>query len=125
MNSLAEQLIEDSIENMTETSYIAVCRFEDLVENLGQCALINGKQVAFFRVSDSDQVYAINNHDPFSDANVISRGVVGDLQGRLVVASPVYKQHFDLQNGECLEDESVVLETYSTRVVDGVVEIAA
>lgn len=109
---------------MTDSAYMPVCQFDDLVENFGQCALINNRQVAFFRVSGSEKVYAIDNHDPFSEANVISRGVVGDIQGRLVVASPVYKQHFDLESGECLEDEGVVLDTFATRVVDGVVEIS-
>ena len=109
---------------MTKPDFVAVCQFDELVENSGQCALVNGRQVAFFRVSDSDKIYALDNYDPFSQANVISRGVVGDLNGRLVVASPVYKQHFDLQTGECLEDEGVVLDTFDARVVNGVVEIS-
>ncbi len=124
MNSLAEDFTEDRIVKMTESEFVAVCQYEDLQENLGQCALINGKQVAFFRVSGSEKIFAIANYDPFSDANVLSRGVVGDLQGRLVVASPIYKQHFDLESGQCLEDETVVLDTYATRVVAGVVEIS-
>ena len=124
MNSLAEQFLEDRNENMTKPDFVPVCQFDDLVENFGQCALVNGRQVAFFRVSDSEKIYALDNCDPFSQANVLSRGVVGDLNGRLVVASPVYKQHFDLQTGECLEDEAVVLDTFDARVVNGVVEIS-
>lgn len=123
MNSLAENLTQES-NNSTDPVFVPVCQFDDMVENCGQCALVNGRQVAFFRISDSDKIYALDNHDPFSSANVISRGVVGDLQGRLVVASPVYKQHFDLESGVCLEDGSVVLDTFATRVVNGVVEIS-
>jgi NAD(P)H-dependent nitrite reductase small subunit len=59
-------------------------------------------------------VHAIGNHDPFSRANVLSRGIVGDLKGELVVASPVYKQHFSLASGRCLEDPSVRLQVYLT-----------
>src|SRR4029077_18325032 len=71
-----------------------VCRFDEIVPGTGVCALVGGEQVAVFRVDDS--VYARGNFDPFSRANVLSRGIVGDVKGELVVASPVYKQHFSL-----------------------------
>jgi len=64
-------------------------------------------------------VFALENRDPFSEANVISRGIVGDLAGQLVVTSPVYKQHFNLRSGRCLEDESVSLRTWPCGVLDG------
>ena len=85
------------------SEWVAVCRLNEIVPNTGVCALVNERQVAVFRLDD-DSVYAIENHDPFSRANVLSRGIVGDLKGELVVASPVYKQHFSLASGECLED---------------------
>ena len=124
MNSVAKRITKDSSEKMTVQDFIAICQLDDLQENLGFCALVKGRQVALFRISGIDKVFAIDNHDPFSEANVLSRGVVGDLKGRLVVASPIYKQHFDLETGQCLEDESVVLDTFEVRVVDGVVKIS-
>ena len=66
-----------------------------------------------------EEVFAVENYDPFSNANVMSRGLVGDLQGQIVVASPVYKQHFNLRTGRCLEDESVSLRTWPCGVLDG------
>ena len=106
-------------------SWVAVCQFDDLIDNVGVCALVNDKQVAIFRLSGHDKLYAIDNHDPFSNANVLSRGVVGDLKGQLVVASPIYKQHFNLETGQCLEDDSVCLPVYGIRVIDGMIQIAA
>ena len=44
-------------------------------------------------------MYAIGNYDPASDANVLARGIVGDIGGEIVVASPIYKQHFSLRHG--------------------------
>lgn len=99
---------------------VAICRLEDIVPNAGVCALVGGEQVAVFRLDD-DRVYALSNHDPFSGANVLSRGIVGDLKGELVVASPVYKQHFSLATGRCLEDGTVRIPVYAARVEDGVV----
>jgi assimilatory nitrate reductase catalytic subunit len=97
-----------------------VCRLEDIVPNTGVCALVRGKQIAVFRLDD-DSVYALDNRDPFSKANVLSRGIVGDLKDELVVASPIYKQHFSLVSGRCLEDAAVQLHVYRARVEDGFV----
>lgn len=97
------------------SEWVAVCRLHDIVPNTGVCALVGGRQVAVFRLDD-DSVYAIDNHDPFSRANVLSRGIVGDLKGELVVASPVYKHHFSLASGQCLEDPGVRVPVFPARL---------
>jgi NAD(P)H-dependent nitrite reductase small subunit len=102
------------------SGWIAVCALADIVPNTGVCALVGERQIAVFRLDD-DSVHAIGNHDPFSRANVLSRGIVGDLKGEIVVASPVYKQHFSLASGQCLEDPGVRVPVFSVRVQDGVV----
>lgn len=94
-----------------------ICGRDDILDGGGVCALLDGEQVALFRVGE--EVFALENLDPFSLANVMSRGLVGDLQGQLVVASPVYKQHFNLRTGRCLEDEAVALRTWTCGVLDG------
>ena len=104
--------------------YQKICSLNDLIPELGVSALINGEQVAIFRLKD-DRVYAIANFDPFSHANVISRGITGNLQGFDVVASPMYKQHFDLLTGRCLEDDAISLKTYAVRLENDAVMIAA
>ena len=95
--------------------WVAVCRLDHIVPNTGVCALVGSRQVAVFRLDD-DSLYAIDNHDPFSGANVLSRGIVGDLKGELVVASPVYKQHFSLVTGRCIEDETASVPVYGVCV---------
>jgi nitrite reductase (NADH) small subunit len=95
--------------------WIAVCKLSDIVPDTGVCALVNERQVAVFRLHD-DSLYAIDNFDPFSGANVLSRGIVGDLKGEVVVASPVYKQHFNLDTGQCVEEADVCVATYRVRV---------
>jgi NAD(P)H-dependent nitrite reductase small subunit len=99
---------------------IRVCPLDDIVPNAGVAALVDGEQVAVFRLDD-DSVHAVGNRDPFSGANVLSRGIVGDLKGELVVASPVYKQHFELLTGRCVEDSTVRIPVYRARVEDGYV----
>jgi assimilatory nitrate reductase catalytic subunit len=97
---------------------VRVCPLEDIVPSTGVAALVDGEQVAVFRLDD-DSVHAVGNFDPFSRANVLSRGIVGDLMGELVVASPVYKQHFDLRTGRCLEDASARIPVYAARIEEG------
>jgi nitrite reductase (NADH) small subunit len=95
--------------------WVAVCRLNDIVPNTGVCALVGERQIAIFRLDDNS-VYAIGNHDPFSRVNVLSRGIVGDLKGELVVASPVYKQHFSLASGQCIEDPGVRVPVFPVRL---------
>lgn len=98
-------------------SRLFVCELDDILDGAGVCALVGEEQVAIFRVADA--LFAMENYDPLSDANVLSRGIVGDLQGELVVASPIYKQHYSLRTGRCLEDDTVVLRVWPCGVLDG------
>ncbi len=94
-----------------------ICQRDDLVAGSGVAALVGAEQIALFYLPTEDQpLYAIANRDPIGGANVLSRGIVGDLQGRLVVASPLYKQHFDLLTGECLEQEETGVAVYPVRL---------
>ena len=105
-------------------TWVDVCAFDALVPDRGVCALVDGRQVAVFRVSPDDELYAVSNHDPFSEANVMSRGIVGSRGDVPKVASPMYKQSFDLRTGLCLDDASVVLAVFPVRERDGRVEVA-
>lgn len=96
-------------------NWTPVCRLEDIVPNTGVCALVAGHQIAVFRLDD-DRLFATGNYDPFSRVNVLSRGIVGDLKGELVVASPIYKQHFSLATGVCVEDANVRIPVYPARL---------
>lgn len=82
-------------------SGVRVCDYSALTPELGVAALVDGQQVALFRLWDGS-VHAVQNVCPFSGAAVISRGITGDRAGVPTVASPVYKQVFSLLTGECL-----------------------
>ena len=101
-----------------------VCKVDDLQPDSGVCALVGGQQVAIFYLPKDKAVYAINNYDPFGCANVLSRGIIGDINGQPVVASPLYKQHFNLQTGVCLEDETVTIPAYAVRIENGSVQVS-
>jgi nitrite reductase (NADH) small subunit len=68
---------------------------------------------------NDERLFAVGNYDPFSHAFVIARGIVGDRGGVPKIASPIFKQSFDLATGQCLDDASVQIPTYPIRVRDG------
>ena len=110
--------------NSTTQQWTTICPLDRILPNTGVCALVNDRQIAVFRVGEGNDVYAIENYDPFSKASVLSRGIVGDRHGIPKVASPIYKQNFSLLTGDCLDDLTVKLQTFSARVVDGQVQVS-
>jgi len=100
-----------------------VCGIDDLQPNSGICALVDGLQVAIFYLNPADSCYAVSNYDPIGHANVLSRGLIGDINGQPVVISPLYKQHFNLQTGVCLEDADVKIPVYAIRINNNRVEV--
>ena len=106
-----------------DNDWTAICEAGDILPNLGICALVKDRHVAVFRLQD-EQYFAIDNVDPKSGASVLSRGLVGNLGDRLVVASPLYKNHFDLRTGECLEAPEHSVRAHAVRVEQGRVQVA-
>ena len=98
-------------------SWQFICELEELLPDSGVAALVDEKQIAIFRVGE--QIYALDNFDPNSDANVLARGLIGDINGEPVVASPVYKHHFSLITGRCVEDPEQSVHAYPARWSEG------
>ncbi|WP_020651531.1 nitrite reductase small subunit NirD [Massilia niastensis] len=112
--------------DLQQDNWTAICAIDEIVPDTGVCALMNGRQVAVFRIGEeAPRVFAIDNFDPNSAAAVLSRGLVGSIGERIVVASPIYKQHFDLESGECLEAPQHSVTSYPARLEGGKVWIAA
>jgi nitrite reductase (NADH) small subunit len=101
----------------------AVCPLDRLAPDRGVAALVDGVPVAVFRLA-TGELAAIDNVDPVTGASVLSRGIVGDADGTPTVASPLYKQRYDLRTGACLDDANVRVRVHDVRVVDGVVHVA-
>ena len=105
-----------------------ICPLDELPFDAGTAALLKQNtpeeaQIALFRPADTDAVYAIGNFDPFSEVNVLARGILCSIGAELAVASPILKQHFSLITGRCIEDERVSVTTYPVIVRDGVVYV--
>lgn len=104
---------------MKPGEWIRACRIDELVPERGVAVLLpNRDQAALFRTHE-DQLFAVSNFDPYSEANVISRGIVGTRGDVPTVASPMYKQVFDLTSGRCLTEAGPGLRCFEVVCVDG------
>ncbi len=103
-----------------------VCHVHDLVPGSGVCVRLGEAQIALFYLpNEAPTLYALGNWDPKGRANVLSRGIVGDVDGTLVVASPLYKHHYCLETGQCLEDEACTIPVFPTRIDENQVWVVA
>ncbi|MDO9437255.1 nitrite reductase small subunit NirD [Hydrogenophaga sp.] len=109
--------------NTPAPTWTDVCAVDDILPSTGVCALVEDRHVAVFRLG-ADRFFAIDNVDPKSGASVLSRGLLGNLGDRVVVASPLYKNHFDLRTGECLEAPEQSVRAHGVRVHSGRVSVA-
>lgn len=109
--------------DVSNTRWHDVCGLADVLPGTGVAALLGGHQIAVVRGSDGRAVYALSNYDPFSHAFVIARGIVGSRGNVPKIASPIFKQNFDLRSGECLDDPSVRLPVYPVRVRGDRIEV--
>lgn len=107
----------------TQSPWRAVCKAGDILPGTGVCALVEDTHVAVFRMGEADY-YAIDNIDPRSGASVLSRGLLGNVGERLVVASPLYKNRFDLRTGECLDAPENSVRSHAVQIEDDHILVA-
>lgn len=119
-------LLDDRTEVLSadDQAWTAACAYEFLIPGRGVGVLLDeGVQAALFRLDDGS-LHALGNIDPFSGAAVLSRGIVGDRAGRPVVQEPIGKQTFALDDGHCLDDPTMAVPVYPTRVTpEGCVQV--
>ncbi|WP_025564003.1 nitrite reductase small subunit NirD [Psychromonas sp. SP041] len=107
----------------SNTTWTDICPINDLTPDAGICALYNEQQVAIFLCKQSSNVYAVANFDPFGHANVLSRGIIGSTEDIIYVASPLYKQRFNLATGECLDSEEHKIKIFNVRIENEQVQL--
>ncbi|MCQ6269841.1 nitrite reductase small subunit NirD [Pseudarthrobacter sp. R1] len=109
-------------EAVTGADWHRVCLVDDLEPAWGEAALIAGRQIALFRTGPNE-VFAVAHEDPATGAHVMARGILGSRGARPTIASPLHKEVYDLETGECFSTPGLSLATFSTRITDGFIEI--
>ena len=104
------------------TGWHRVCLVDDLEPAWGEAALVAGRQIALFRTGPAE-VFAVAHEDPATGAHVMARGILGSRGTRPTIASPLHKEVYDLETGECFSTPGLRIEAFNTRIVDGCVEV--
>lgn len=116
--------ITEQLPSSESIRWTPLCRRTDLEVGWGEAALVGTAQAAIFLVPDG-RIFAVSNHDPATGAAVMSRGIVGSRAGRATIASPLHKDVFDLQTGECYTRPGELhLPTWWVREDEGVIFVA-
>ena len=108
--------------DLATDGWTAICTIDRLTPDRGVAALVDGRAVAVFLLSDGS-LHAIDNVDPISGASILSRGLIGDVDGTPTVASPMFKQRFDLTCGRCIDAADVAVGVHEVGLHDDVVHV--
>jgi len=115
----------------SKKSWRTICQTSDLVKDSGISALLEStessagedEQIAIFHIPNSkEKIYAVGNYDPIGQANVLYRGLVGCIDDEPVVSSPLYKQHYSLKTGRCLQEDKTIA-VYDIRIENEEVQL--
>lgn len=103
-------------------TWTIACATDELEPLWGETVLLDGRQIALIKISD-EELYAVGNQDPHTGAFVMARGIVGSRGDIPTIASPLHKQVYDLRTGVGLSHPHLRIDSYPSRVVDGMVEV--
>lgn len=98
-------------------NWVRVCTENDLELNWGEVALIDSHQYAVVKTKHG--IYAFDHQDPNSGSLVMARGIIGEKDSHSTVASPLYKEVYDLSTGTCVSGAEYSLPVYPVQVRDG------
>lgn len=113
-----------NISNPIHADWQIICSIDDLVPGSGVAVWLNGCSAALFWLPDQEPgLYVLAHHDPLSGAEVLAHGLLCESGGVWSVASPLYKHHYRLTDGVCLEQPDITLQTWPVRLEDQQVQI--
>lgn len=108
---------ETVTENEVKT-WFRVGDVNDFPENAGACIKYNTKQIAVYNFTRKEKWYACQNICPHKMEMVLSRGMVGDVDGIPKVACPMHKKNFSLEDGSNLNGDDYKIAVYPVKIED-------
>lgn len=93
-----------------------VGRVADFPKNSGACVKVDGQQIAVYHFASRNEWYACENRCPHKRELVLSRGLLGDVNGVPKVACPVHKKAFSLESGKCLSGEDLAVTVFPVKI---------
>lgn len=116
-----EQIEEQHVDDLQATRWVQVGTVGDFPIDGGNTIKYGKVQIAVYNFSSRGEWYATQNMCPHRKAFVMSRGMIGDVEGTPKVACPLHKKTFSLEDGTSLQGEDYSIRTFPVRIEgDGV-----
>jgi nitrite reductase (NADH) small subunit len=100
---------------------IRLCSLDAIPPGRGACALVGVRQVALFRPRADEQVYALDNIDPFISAWALPDEAIVEHLGEFWAMGSLKRLRFRLRDGLCLENPGYSVLSLPVEVRHGVV----
>jgi nitrite reductase (NADH) large subunit len=104
---------------LAERRWVQVGRVDDFPFDGGATIKYGKVQIAVFNFATRGEWYACQQMCPHKKAFVLSRGMIGDVEGEPKVACPLHKKAFSLKSGECLTGESYSVDVFPVKIEAG------
>jgi nitrite reductase (NADH) large subunit len=101
---------------IAERRWVELAQVADVPDNGGIAVRYGKCELALFRFSSRGAWYATQNVCPHKRELILSRGLLGDLDGTPKVACPFHKKSFDLESGGCLSGDDLSIHTFPVRI---------
>ena len=82
----------------------------------GSCVKYKDLQIAVFNFERLNTWYACQNLSPEKEEMVLSRGMIGDHKGIPMVACPLHKKTFSLEDGKNLNGDIAPIAIYPIKI---------
>ncbi len=96
--------------------WIQVGKVWDFPHDGGATVKYGRTQIAVFNFASRGEWYATQNMCPHRREFVLSRGMIGDHNGKPKVACPVHKKTYSLETGACLSGEDYSVRVFPVKV---------
>lgn len=96
--------------------WVNVGTVADFPHNGGATIKYGKVQIAVFNFSSRGTWYASQQMCPHKKAFVLSRGIIGDVDGVAKIACPLHKKTFALESGACLSGDDDAIQVFAVKV---------
>ena len=113
-----EPLIPEATDN-EETQWVCFGEASAIPADGGATLKYGRHQIAIFNFKAMDKWFASQNLCPHKREMVLSRGLLGDIEGLPKVVCPMHKKAFSLETGEGLNDPEYSISTFPVEIREG------
>lgn len=113
-----EPLIPEATDNV-KTQWVCFGEAAAIPADGGATLKYGRHQIAIFNFAKMDKWFACQNLCPHKREMVMSRGLLGDMDGLPKVVCPMHKRAFSLETGEGLNDPELNISTFPVEIREG------